>query len=191
MKFRILPIAVTVVILGAAGCANNGPNGGHTEKWYEAHPTAQTSEIIWCGKQSLATNQDSKSCRAANDASKAERRDAREITEAFTSARRLVVGARAAAEAGQTTQTHILNKTRIGGCASIAVTPSAIGPTTSSVATITVNSNACSPHIQGEVGKMIAQESFGGGWTSGKHFHISSGHGDATISVNQSGAVIP
>lgn len=191
MKARISVVAMTIVTLGAAGCANSGPNGGHTEKWYEAHPVAQTSEVTWCGKQSLSVNQNSKSCRAANEASKDEVREAHEITEAFMNAHGLVVAARSAAQAGQTTQTHLMNKAKVGGCANIIVTPDSIGPTTSSVATITVNSNACTPHIQSEVGKMIALKSFGGGWASGKHFHISSSHGDASISVNQSGVTIP
>lgn len=191
MNTKITLIAVAVMTFALAGCANNGPHGGHTEKWYETHQTAQTAEIVWCGKQSQTTEQGSKSCRAANDAAKAARHNAQVISDAFKNAQDFVGAAWAAAAAGQTTQTSRVEKTGIGGCASITVAPTAIGPATSSIATITLNSQECSPQVQDKIDKLVGSERFGGGWTSGKHFHIACNHGNATIAVNSSGAVIP
>jgi len=57
-------------ILALAGCANNnGPYGGHNQKWYEQHTSARHAENKWCGDQSLATQAQSKSCTAAHDGS--------------------------------------------------------------------------------------------------------------------------
>ncbi|BBF66806.1 hypothetical protein [Acidithiobacillus ferridurans] len=183
--------AVTLISLVAlAGCANKGPESGHTAKWYEAHTSAQTAEIIWCGKQPLATKQRSKSCRAANAASKGRMQEAHAISDAFTSSQRFVSAARAAAQAGQTTQTSEMDKTGIGGCASIKLTPDSIGPDTSAIATIVLNSQQCSPRIQDEVDKIINREHFGGIGTGGAAFHIASSHGDAALSVTQAGALV-
>ncbi len=70
MSLKIKMYAVTLISLAAlAGCANKGPESGHTAKWYETHTSAQAAEILWCGKQSPAVEQDNSSCRAANAAS--------------------------------------------------------------------------------------------------------------------------
>ncbi len=191
MNIKITPAALAVTILALAGCANNGPHGGHTEKWYETHSASQTAEIIWCGKQSVTTEQGSKSCRAANGAAKSAELGAQAISNAFITAQQFVVSARVAATAGQTTQTSEMNKTGVGGCANITVTPTSIGPTTGPIATITLNSRRCSSQVQGNIDKLIGAQRFGGGFISGKHFHIASKHGNATIVVNAAGAVTP
>lgn len=60
------------VMLGMAlvlsGCANNGPQGGHTKKWYEQHTSARHAENNWCAKQHAATQLHSRSCLAAGSA---------------------------------------------------------------------------------------------------------------------------
>ena len=60
------------VILGMAlilsGCANNGPQGGHTKKWYEQHTSARHAENNWCAKQHAAIQLHSRSCLEAGNA---------------------------------------------------------------------------------------------------------------------------
>jgi hypothetical protein len=56
---------VTITVLALAGCAKDGPHGGHSEKWYEQHPTAMKAENKWCAGQSPDVQVHSKSCERA------------------------------------------------------------------------------------------------------------------------------
>lgn len=50
---------VVLLVMALAGCAHNGPYGGHSEKWYAQHKTAMKAEAKWCKSQALARNMNS------------------------------------------------------------------------------------------------------------------------------------
>ncbi|WP_153940712.1 hypothetical protein [Acidithiobacillus thiooxidans] len=68
MNVKIAHIAAIFTVLALAGCANNGPYGGHSEKWYEKHTADMRAENKWCAGQSLDTQMHSKSCTQAERA---------------------------------------------------------------------------------------------------------------------------
>jgi TPR repeat protein len=68
MNVKIAHIAAIFTVLALAGCANNGPDGGHSEKWYEKHTADMRAEHKWCENQSLDTQMRSKSCTRARRA---------------------------------------------------------------------------------------------------------------------------
>jgi hypothetical protein len=53
----------TITVPAIAGCAKNGPYGGHSMKWYEQHPAAMKAENKWCAEgQSLDGQSHGNSC---------------------------------------------------------------------------------------------------------------------------------
>lgn len=62
MNTKLTSIAIIVTVLALAGCAHNGPHGGHSEKWYEQHTAARHVENKWCAGQSISVQVHSKSC---------------------------------------------------------------------------------------------------------------------------------
>ncbi|MBU2837114.1 hypothetical protein HF673_15415 [Acidithiobacillus thiooxidans] len=68
MNVKIAHIAAIFTVLALAGCTNNGPYGGHSEKWYEKHTADMRAENKWCAGQSLSTQFHSKSCERAGSA---------------------------------------------------------------------------------------------------------------------------
>lgn len=65
MKTKIIGTVLTTVALCLGGCADNGPHGGHTAKWYGQHPSAMKAENKWCEGQSISLQTHSKSCERA------------------------------------------------------------------------------------------------------------------------------
>ena len=68
MNTKIAGIAIFITVLALAGCADNGPHGGHSEKWYEQHTAARHAENKWCAGQSISTQVHSESCERAGQA---------------------------------------------------------------------------------------------------------------------------
>lgn len=67
---RTAAIITVITALALAGCAGSGPDGGHTEKWYEQHAKARAAEIAWCYSTASTRAQDrGASCQGAMSAS--------------------------------------------------------------------------------------------------------------------------